>query len=115
MNRRRILCLALAAVALTLGLVVLLPPSPGVTAANFERVQMGMTLAEVDALMTREGTEGTGDHRTTLAIWYTRSGTVCGRIIFERDAKGEWRVMRKDWSEPPDTLLDRLVARFYRQ
>jgi outer membrane protein assembly factor BamE (lipoprotein component of BamABCDE complex) len=37
-------------IALTLGVLAMLPPPPGVTKANFDRIQEGMTRAEVEEI-----------------------------------------------------------------
>jgi hypothetical protein len=50
MTKKRMALLAVlpVTVAVVLGAVVMLPPRPGITKANFDRIQEGMTLAEVD-------------------------------------------------------------------
>ena len=52
MNRRRLFGIAgmlMACVVLTLGVLAMLPPHPGVTDANFNRIKKGMTKPEVSA------------------------------------------------------------------
>lgn len=40
-----------ACVGLVLGVLAMLPPSPGVTKANFDRIEIGMTMTEVEAIL----------------------------------------------------------------
>jgi hypothetical protein len=42
-------------VAVTLGVLAMLPPGPGVTKANFDRIEKGMTLAEVEQIFGEKG------------------------------------------------------------
>jgi hypothetical protein len=37
-----------ACICIALGVLALLPPRPGVTKANFDRIEVGMTIADVD-------------------------------------------------------------------
>ena len=50
MTKKRVALLAVLplTVAVILGALEMLPPRPGVTKANFDRIQEGMTLAEVE-------------------------------------------------------------------
>jgi hypothetical protein len=50
MTKKRLLLIATMplAVAVTLAVLLMLPPSPGVTKANFDRIRTGMTVAEVE-------------------------------------------------------------------
>ena len=52
MKKRYLIATALFAlcVCLALGVLALLPPRPGVTKANFDRIEIGMTVAEVDQI-----------------------------------------------------------------
>ena len=43
-------------IAVTLGVLAILPPSPGVTKANFDRIEKGMTIAEVEQIFGEKGT-----------------------------------------------------------
>jgi hypothetical protein len=45
-------------VCITLGVLALLPPRPGITKANFDRIEVGMTVAEVDKLLGPPSTQG---------------------------------------------------------
>ena len=50
-----IAALPLVIVAVTLGVLAMLPPGPGVTKANFDRIEKGMTLAQVELLLGGTG------------------------------------------------------------
>jgi hypothetical protein len=49
-KRLILIALPLAVVAVTLGVLVMLPPRPGVTKTNCDRIQVGMTRAEVEEI-----------------------------------------------------------------
>jgi hypothetical protein len=55
MTKKRLILFAAVPLTFTLTLCVLamIPPRPGVTKANFDRIQEGMTLAEVQELFGR--------------------------------------------------------------
>jgi len=78
------------AIAVVLGVLALLPPSPGVTKANFDRIEKRMMVAEVEGIFGGEG-EVTRDDKALLA-------EILGQD-FERDGKslkvrGDLRVCR---------------------
>src|SRR5436305_330604 len=51
MTRRRLLLLSLAAIAVVLMVAWLLWPRTGITRENARRIELGMTLAEVEAIL----------------------------------------------------------------
>jgi hypothetical protein len=56
MTKKRWMVLAsllAAGVCLTLAVLALLPPRPGVTKANFDRIEEGMTLDEINTILGR--------------------------------------------------------------
>jgi hypothetical protein len=58
MTKKRLLLIAsvpLAIVAVTLGVLAMLPPRPGVTKANFDRIEKGMTKAQVEEILGEKG------------------------------------------------------------
>jgi hypothetical protein len=88
-TKKRLLLLASVplTIAVTLGVLAMLPPSPGVTKSNFDRIQEGMTNTQVEAIFGREGQrtewgrywkadDGSGaffqfrDHCVVYAEWY---------------------------------------------
>jgi hypothetical protein len=52
MKKRDLKLAALAAVSVfaAIGVIAMLPPSPGITKANYDRVEMGMTRGDVEAI-----------------------------------------------------------------
>ena len=56
-RKKRLLLIASLplAIVVTLGVLAQLPPRPGVTRANFDRIEKGMTLAQVEEIFGKEG------------------------------------------------------------
>ena len=52
MTKKRMLLIAILplAIIVTVGVLAMLPPRPGVTKTNFDQIQEGMTKAEVEAI-----------------------------------------------------------------
>jgi hypothetical protein len=64
--------LGLAAVGLAFGLLdCVMGPSPGVTEANSRRIQQGMTLKEVQAILGSSGQ------------WCAKGGGLCGGVVIQ--------------------------------
>lgn len=109
MTRRRLLQSAGALFAFAMaGLVVvaMLPPSPGVTKANFDRISEGMTLEEVMTIFDNRRPQiispGTGAlPEDCLYYWVGRNGTAAA-LMFDSDQK----MTTKQWVYPP--LLESL-------
>src|SRR5262249_43999136 len=87
-----------------------LPPRPGVTWANFERIEDGMTQEEVEKILGGPGVDwlspGRGV-RVTYFIWdhpYDRTQVFVGF----RDN----HVIQKEWGGPPDTFMQKLKRWF---
>jgi hypothetical protein len=130
MTKKRLLLIAAVplVIAVILGVLAMLPPSPGVTKANFDRIEKGMTVAEVEGIFGGEGEEGevTRDDKALIA-------EILGQE-FERDGKspkvrGDLRVCRtwgandgsgaqiefvddcvvdKHWFDSHETVLDKI-------
>ena len=77
MTKMRLLLYAslLLAIVVTIGVVAMLPPTPGVTKANFDRIQVGMTLKEVESIF---GMAGTGSDANGFTLYYWKSLTLDG-------------------------------------
>jgi hypothetical protein len=119
MTKKRWIVLAgmlAACVCLTLAVLALLPPRPGVTLANIDRIENGMTRAEIEKLLGGAGVELSDwvPLRTinaacvTVVAWdHPHDGTHVA-VYFDRDN----RVIGKDWKEwgpgPPETFLQKL-------
>jgi hypothetical protein len=82
-------------IAVIFGVLAMLPPDtrPGVTKANFDRIEKGMTLAEVEEIFGREGmmlsrTVGNGGKRTERFLWRAEDWSnsfSSAVVVFEDD------------------------------
>src|SRR5260370_1056805 len=106
MTKKRWIVLAgmlAACVCLTLAVLAMLPPPPGVTLPNIERIKDGMTRAEVETIL---GGPGESLMHDSILSWASRQKET-QIIVFFDDAN---RVIRKDLIEfgPPETFLQKL-------
>ena len=94
-----------------LAVLTVLPLHPGVTKANFDRIEIGMTLPEVEAIL---GTDrGSRPILTDIMLpigheveeWGGDEGFA--NIIFDEGK----RMVRKDWDSAPLPFLDRIRRR----
>jgi len=111
MTKKRWIVLAgilAACVCLTLAVLALLPPRPGVTPANIERIEDGMTRAEVETILGGPG-ESLGSYLARYptspliirggtkyrgaTVWHHPHDGTYVTVYFDRDN----RVVRKDW------------------
>ena len=103
---RRLLLIAgaLAACAVTLGVLALLPARPGVTKANFDRIQDGMRIEEVDQIFGGPGLnfDGFAHHKHTTLVWQADDGSIAF-IEVEGDA-----VVSKRWGQSNETIMAKL-------
>ena len=103
MTKKRWIVLAgmlAACVCLTLAVLALLPPPPGVTWPNIERINDGMTRAEVETIL---GGPGESLMQNSIMIWFNPQ-TKTNVIVYFDDAN---RVIGKDWG-PPETFMQKL-------
>jgi hypothetical protein len=107
MTKKRLLLLASLplTIALTLGVLVMLPPRPGVTKANFERIRKGMTVEEVKEVFgeTHFRIGPAWGKNTWVSFWSDskRSAAVC----FDDDGcviETQWRLIASE------TFLEKL-------
>jgi hypothetical protein len=92
-------------IAMTLGVLMLLPPRPGVTKANSDRIQKGMTLAEVERILGGEGFRGEGGDRAqfdTCSVWETDDGSIA--LVGFTDGG----VVHLEWQESNESILDKI-------
>ena len=110
MTKKRLLLLASLplTIVVILGVLAMLPPSPGVTKANFDCLQEGMTLAEVQKIFGEEG-EWFGEITLweikapwTGFVWLADDGSIAG-IRFVDDC-----VTDKRWTISNETILDKI-------
>ena len=99
-TKKRLLLIAaipLVAGAVTLGVLAMLPPSPGVTKANYDRIEQGMTKAQVEQIFGREG------KRTEWGrSWEADDGS--GAFFQFRDHC----VVYREWYESHEPITDKL-------
>jgi hypothetical protein len=103
MTKKRLLLIASLplAVALVIGVLAMLPPRPGVTKANFDRIETGMTESEVEQILGGKAKCRVGGE-TVEAIWEAddASSTL---VEFEAD-----RVFRKQWFGSHEAFLAKI-------
>ena len=87
-----------AIVGVTLLVLAMLPPSAGVTNANFDRIEDGMSKAEVVSLL---GENGITFGRATS--WYADDGSSVVVVGFEDDC-----VIFKECLPSHETILDKI-------
>lgn len=108
MTKRRLLLIATVplTIALTLGVLAMLPPRPGVTKANFDRIRIGRTLVEVQEIFGTKGFIFTIDipfpEGTTWRVWQADDGSNV-QIGFVDDC-----VVGGEWNDSNETTLDKL-------
>ena len=106
--------LVVLAVLLAIGIPAFLPPTPGVTYANYSRVEKGMTRAEVEALLGKpdkvEALLGKPDMVAAPTRWSWDSADA-DHLWINFDENG--RVEHSAWNATPEdrTALDRLRDR----
>jgi outer membrane protein assembly factor BamE (lipoprotein component of BamABCDE complex) len=108
-----IVFLPLTAVAVSVGMLAMLPPGPGVTKANFDRIEKGMTRAQVEEIMGRPSmaepiTFSFNDTLITRTEWSGSNedgDNVC--VVIEFDDKDKVYTMVRDVIVP-DPLSVRL-------
>lgn len=96
-------------IGLPILVIALLPPRPGVTEANIERVEIGMTRAEVEGILGPVSKHSLppmalGDIGHSRALW-TDSFGAAGVVVFDErdcvlykafgDGANEWQKLRR--------------------
>ena len=101
MTKKRLLLLAAVPliIAVTVGVLAMLPPSPGVTKANFDRIEKGTTKAEVEMIFGGEGKFWDG--QVGGVCWIANDGSVAV-VDFVADY-----VAKKHWHDSNETILDK--------
>ncbi len=97
MKAKRLLLLASLplTVAAILGVVVMLTPRPGVTKANYDRIEIGMKQSEVEAILGKPTVDSFG---YGWSDWNGPSGGAWACILFREDI-----VIQKGWRGPWET------------
>ena len=105
-------------IAVTLGVLTILPPRPGVTNANFDRIEKGMTKAKVEQVFGGEGELPLSIQRgmtkaeveqvfgrealKSVLDWKAADGSLA-EIRFKNDC-----VSEKEWYDSEGTFLDKI-------
>ncbi len=103
MTKKRLLLIASLplVIVVTLGVLAMLPPRPGVTKANFDRIEKGMTRAEVEQIF-----DGKGEMARLHAIVEGNWGADDGSFAIIEFLEG--CVVRKSWHDSDETILDKI-------
>ena len=109
MTKKRLLLIASLplTIVVTLGIAAILPPGPGVTKANFGRIEKGMTEAEVEAIFgvpAHSGGVG-GDDESGIFVfshWHSDDGADASIVTHGGI------VCDKNWTSSPNTFLDKI-------
>jgi hypothetical protein len=106
MTKKRLLLVAVVPLVafLLLGVLAMMPPSPGVTKANFNRIEKGMTKAEVVQIFGGRGRPFLGDDESWM-LWEADDGSWV-TIVFKDDGIADKHWQR--WYDSDKTLLDKL-------
>ena len=103
MTKKRLILIALLplAAAVTLGVLAMLTPSPGVTKANFDRIEKGMTIPEVEQIFGKKGESLVPADKTWL-VWEAADGS------WAEIWHSENCVTDKHWQYSSNSILDRI-------
>ena len=90
------------------GLVVLamLPPAPGVTKLNFDRIEIGMTEADIEALLGRRAEKselGLAKHGLLEFAWWHGDDKAMVTITLHNGFVDE-----KRWAAPTETISEKI-------
>jgi hypothetical protein len=96
-NRLLLLASLPLTIVLAIGVLGMLPPRPGVTRANFDRIEMGMTEAEVEEIFG-----GKGKQEQCGCVWNAYDGSW-STMTFDHDC-----VDTKRWTDSDNTFLHRI-------
>ena len=98
-KKRLVVAASLAAFAcLVLGILAMLPASSGPTKLKFDRIEMGMTKAQIEDIFNRTGAE----HHYWSLIWRGDDGDVTVRFDHTNQA------IDKFWTAHPDPFIQKL-------
>jgi hypothetical protein len=102
MTKKRLLLIAAVplVVAVTLGVLAILPPRPDEMKTKFDRIQDGMTMAEVEQIFGEKGVfVGRG---RAIVFWKADDGSAAF-VEFREDC-----VTGKEWADSKETILDKI-------
>jgi hypothetical protein len=107
MKRLAIIAVLPLTVAVILGVLAMLPPRPGVTKANFDRIEIGMTQEDVEAILGSSELHHRGgllSGRTAIRwnSWVGADGATVDITFLN------YAVERSTWTESKETLTDKI-------
>jgi hypothetical protein len=111
-TKKRLLLIASVplAIVVTLGVLAMLPHGPGVTKANFDRIETGMTRTEVEEIFGGPSESKTyttvGEITTITDVWgQIEQGKCVGlaNVNFQDEM-----VVDKEWHSVPETILGKI-------
>lgn len=95
-----------ACVVLVLALLATLPFRAGVTKANYDRIEEGMTLAEVQTIFGNEGVIFYGyPTRTEFAYCWENEDHSCAILFFDDNREV---VEKAKWSDATESIGDKI-------
>ena len=105
MTKKRLLLIASLplAIALTFGIFTILPPRPSVTKANFDRIENGMTKAEVEEVFGEKGQPSYGAPQVGEAMFWTARDGSNAIVEFVDEC-----VAIKQWADSKETIFDKI-------
>jgi len=109
MKRYAVIGFVAISIGLTLLVLAIRPwqVRPGVTKANFDRIENGMTVANVEAIFGQSSLE-CSQTSVIWTAWYSRDGdTAC--VVFVRDV-----VADKTWKDSTETFAAKIQRRLKR-
>lgn len=102
-KRARYILAAVFALTISGIVVVAMLPQRGVAKANFDRIEKGMTRADVEAIFARRPHPA---DRPDRQRWFAEDGWTCAIIDFENDL-----VRKAQWFDDPRTATERFQMR----
>lgn len=118
MTTRRLLLIAAVplTIAVIVGVLALLPlgDRPGVTKANFDRIEMGMTLAQAEEIF--------GGKAKTIEPWFggIRDNPGAKVAVWEADDKSKAGIVfmngcvwHKEWADSTESFLNKIRRWFH--
>src|SRR4051794_19965245 len=99
MKKKRLLLIAgflAACIGGPLIVAALMPPMPGVTKANFDRIEVGISREQVEAVLGKPGLLWLETDKLRYRVWHSDDGSVA-LIMFERDDQAESVLPNQKW------------------
>ena len=107
MTKKSMALIAVLPITMILGTLAVLPARPGVTKANFHRIQEGMTRAEVEETFGTRGVKFTTLNGLEFVRWVGDDGSSVN-FVFENDS-----VTWKNWRTRSETMPDKIRRWLY--